>query len=243
MSAIISDENLNHIKSVLTYPLEDEIHLADTQITQYCVTPAIDKYFIKFPIKAVTSQSIGTTETEIDFPDTSTFGVLDMKIVGKSSLGTTSSFWDLLYYNSNVGTRHGGMYGIKNFNPNGLRQSMYLQRQAESSFSNLGTVNFRVDITNRVAYAYTTAPGNVEVTWAKKSDDFSNVRFEYKWDVIHLAQAYLLKHLADTASILEMSGSNITINYGELKSRASELEEEVMNKWNEIPSVIVIRGN
>lgn len=243
MAITISTENLNQVKSVLTYPLEDEIHLTDEQIKTYCVEPALDRYFIKFPLRETTEHSISTTEASFDFPDDDTYGLVDAKVVGKSSIGQSSSFWDLVYYNSNMGSRHSGMYGRKNWNPNHLKQTVQLQRQAEASFANMGTVNFRVDLPNRKVYIYSTTPGKVNITWAKKSTDFSNVRFEYKWDVLHLAQANLLKHLADTASIVDLGGVNLSINYGELKSRASELEEEVIDKWNEIPTVLVIRGS
>ena len=38
----------------------------------------------------------------------------------------------------------------------------------------------------------------LNVTWAKRSLDFNNVKFQFKWDVIKLCQAYLMQHVADT---------------------------------------------
>jgi hypothetical protein len=241
----ISDSYLNLIKSVLAYPSTSTVLLTDAQIKSICLAPAMMEYFSKFPRRVVSNNAI-YEELILPFPDAYTLGVLDVRVVNKSFLtGSSSSFWDIIRYQSyaSQARNYGNSYGIKNFNPNGLKQQLFTERQALKGLENLfSTVKYRVDYENRNLYVYCNENAYADVVWAKWSNDFdTHVKYNYKLDVIKLAQARLLYHLADEASIISDTNLELTVNAEALKTRASELETKVYEKWIQIPSVLIMR--
>ena len=243
-TAIISDYWLSQVKKVIGYPnADDTILLTDIQIKSYCIYPAIREYFTKFPIQVTEEHSISTsTDNEIEFPDTSTFGVLDARLVGKMTVsGSGTSFWDLVYYNAmNLNVSKSGYYGIKGFNPNFKKQMTAMQKQAIATQANEATIDIRVDEVNRVVKLHTNINGKANVTWAKFSLDFDDVKYVYKNDVIKLSQASLKEHLADTTGMITKN-LEVDIDSDRLKSEALEMRREVAEKWAEIPNIVIIR--
>jgi hypothetical protein len=243
--AQITTSDLQQIKKVIAYPIADDLLLTDEQIKSLILKPELDRYFRKFPIKTINEYQVSlNSETPIPFPNIGTYGVVNARLVGKDKMTATgTSFWDLVAYNAlGLNTRHSGMYGVRGFNPNALRQ-MTIQKRAEiATLTNMGTIALRVDQANRILYAYSSIPGRVNVVWASASNDFSKVSFEYKWDVIQLCQAGILDHLADASSMLE-NASEVNINADALRARANELRTAILDEWKAIPDVVVIRMN
>jgi len=87
---------------------------------------------------------------------------------------------------------------------------------------------------------YSTANGMLNITWAKHSENFQDVHFQFINDVIDLSKARLLDHLADTSGILSDTNLEITINAEALKDKASALRDKVIEKWNAIPDMIYL---
>jgi hypothetical protein len=234
---------LAQVKKVLAFPAVDELLLTDDDIKDLCIFPILQKYFTKFPIKEEQQLSING-ELAIPFPDTYTFGVLDARVVDLGLLpGSGTSFWDLVMFQTttSVGSsmRGTGAYGVKGYNPSGLLYQRDIERQKyKSQQNNYATVKSRVDFENRQLIVYSSITGALNITWAKYSNNFNDVRFERRDDVIKLCQAELLDHLADTASILSDSGLEITINIDQLKSRATELKDKVEERWSQINDII-----
>ena len=242
-TATITEYWLNLIKIKLGYPSVDKIILTDAQIKSYCIYPALREYFTKFPIEVTEEHSVSTsTDNEIDFPDTDTFGIIDARLVGKmTTLGSGSTFWDLVYYNSmNLDVSKSGYYGIDGFNPNSKKQAVAMLKQAIATQANEATVHIRVDEPNRKLYLGTNISGKCNVTWAKSSEDFDDVKFVYKMDVVKLSQAYLKEHLADTTGMITKN-LEVDVDSDRLKSEANELRREITEKWAEIPHIVVIR--
>lgn len=244
MAIEISDDNLNFVKKVMAYPSVDNIILTDDQIKSLCVKPAMDKYFIKFPIRSKYAQSIsGDVEVTVNYPDSYTYGVTDVRVVGKDTpSGGNDSFWQLAAYQSQSwSSKSAGNYGVKGYNPNFIRQHSQNYTQAAASFQNQkGTIHARVDHPNRQVLVYSTVSGKINIEWAKFSEDFSDVRYEYQYDVLQLAQSYFLDHMADTTQIID-TGGDISINYSELRGRAAELRDPILEKWDSQPEIIFIR--
>lgn len=244
MDVTIDTEYIEEIKSILAYPSVDTVILTDAQIRTLCVWPAMRDYFIKFPLKYTSEYTTSSgSESYQDFPDFETFGVSDVRVVDKdtATAGDGTSFWDMwAHQQRSVTTKYSGQYGIKGYNPNSLRQSSSLQRSEMATESNKGTVKYRIDEVNRRLYVYTNIGGKVNITWAKWSDDFDYVKFVYQQDVIKLAQANLLSHFSTTTQIVD-AGGDVTINYSDIKALSDELRSSVMDKWNEIPDIVVLR--
>lgn len=248
MPITIEDKHLNQIKKVLAFPDVDNLLLDDNQIKDYCIAPALQKYFTKFPIKEMTSTPMGSgVELTIPFPDTYTFGVVDARITDIGMIGGSGgAFWDIVQFQafqSNAIRGKTGAYGKRNYNPSALQQATENKRHQYKSYQNAYVTNkITMDYDNRQLLAYSSSSGRLNITWAKYSDDFSKVRYERQQDVIKLCQAELLQNLVDSSDILVDSASEITINVDALKDKAEKLTESVMEKWNEWPDVIYIHA-
>jgi len=243
----ISDLHLALIKKVLAYPAVDSLLLSDDDILDYCVYPSLQKYFVKFPIKA---EQVGAINGEqfIAFPDAYTFGVLDARVVDMGLLpGSGTSFWDLIMIQTttSVGssTKGIGAYGVKGYNPSGLLYQRDVERQKfKSQQNNYTTVKSRVDLENRRLIVYSSTTGALNVTWAKFSNNFDAVSMERRDDVIKLCQAELLDHIADSASILSDTGLEITINIEALRTRATDLKDKVAEAWSSIHDIVFLHS-
>jgi len=243
-SAVISSYWLSLVKKAIAYPSVEEVILTDADIKSYCIYPALRDYFTKFPLRVTSEYTLSSSaETEIAFPDSDTFGVLDARVVGKEMIsGSGASFWDIAYYNT-MGMSHlrGGTYGIPKYNPNFRKQAVYLQKMAISSLANEATTHIRVEEENSKMYIYHNGSGKANVTWAKSSEDFDKVRFVYKMDVIKLAQAYVKQHISDIAGLIT-TNLEVSMDVETLRADAKELFQQVYDKWQSIPDSVVIRN-
>jgi len=241
----INATNLRLIKSVLAYPIADELLLDDDEIKSYCIYPALLEYFTKFPLREeYTTAVTSDVEATIDFPDDYTFGAVDARVVDKfnTTASSSSSFWELVNYQKHGFASKGDTYGIRGYNPSGLRQANFTQYQAEQSRVKYNQIiRIRVDADNKEISVFSNITGTVQIEWAKYSLDFANVKFQQNMNVIRLCQYYLLKHLADTSSIITDSNLDIAINSDELKTKADELREMVMDQWEQYTDIVLIR--
>lgn len=243
-TATISDYWLGLIKKAIAYPSVEEVILTDAEIKSYCIYPALRDYFSKFPILTTTEYSLSSSSaTEIAFPNSDTYAVIDARVVGKEMIsGSGSSFWDIAYYNT-MGLSHlrGGSYGIPKYNPNFRKQAVYLQKMAISSLSNEATLDIRVDEVARTVTMYHNGSGKANITWAKSSENFEDVRFVYKNDVVKLAQGYVKEHIVSIAGLIH-TNLEITMDVEALRVDADKLKSEVYERWNAIPDPIVLRA-
>lgn len=243
---IISTSWMEQIKKVLAYPDVDNVLLSDEQIKQFCIYPAMIKYFTKFPIREYYEGQI-TGTIEIDFPDDNVFGVLDCRLVNRGlTTQSSSNFFDIVRFQTISGNFQGfgvGAYGIKGYNPSNFHQrnleQMNVARSVEKQYS---TIKYRVEESEKKIYVHTTIAGVLNITWAKYSLNFDHVNLNKQFDVIKLCQANLLEHLADTTNIYSDSSNELVINTSDLKSRAEELRESVLEKWNQYPDIIVLQN-
>lgn len=242
---IIHEQYFNLIKAVIGYPDVDSLLLTDEQIKSFALFPSMQKYFNKFPIRVEQTQSING-ETTIAFPDDYTFGVLDARTVDVGLIGGVGgSFWDVVAfqsYNNNYTTsKTTGAYGKKGYNPSGLIYQRDVERQTLKSRQNMyATLKTRVDYTNKQLIAYSSITGTLNITWAKYSNDFNDIQYEYKMDVIKLAQAEVMLHLANSAAMLVDSSLEVSINVDHLKQSATDIFSEIKEKWDAIPDIILL---
>ena len=239
----IDDEDLALIKKVLAYPQVDNLLLSDDQIKTLIISVILRNYFTKFPLLVENTYSVNS-ETEINFPDEYTFGVVDARVLNTGfSLPSGTSFWDLIRFNmfqgNDIVTK--STYGQNKYNPSALKQTNLLSLyQAQSIKNTFTSVSTRVDNVNKKLKVFSSIAGTLYVLWAKYSLNFNDVRYERKNDVIALCQAELLDHLADATSILSDSAIEISINSDALRSRATELRDKVYEKWDEENQIIFL---
>jgi len=238
---------LNQIKKTIGWPDIDKLLLDDDQIKDLIVYEQLQNYFTKFPITMEHSENI-MGEKILDFPDEFVFGVLDCRVVDVGLLGGVGgTFWDMAasqaISNTYMTNGRSGAYGKQRYNPSGLLHQVDHQRQMLKSRQNqYTTIKSRVDYPNRKLYVYTSSPGKLNITWAKYSNDFNDVIFERKNDVIYLCQASLMMHLANSAAMLNDASLEVTINFEYLKDQADKIKEEVFERWSQIPDVILVHA-
>lgn len=247
----VPDEWLVQVKKVLAFPSTSKIILSDTQIKELAFFPAMHDYFVKFPLKITDSFQMGADATQtFNFPDAETYAIIDARFTGKleqSSGG--SSFWELINYTRNYGQttnirggygRGRGSYGSP-YNFNGQWQAIIAQRQVADSIANRITTKVHILKSERKVEAYSSSSSRFNITWAKRSNCFEDIEYERQFDVVKLAQANLLLHLSDTTGIITDSAAEATVNSDALKTRAEDLRNEVYEKWEQFPDVILMR--
>lgn len=244
---VVQDQWMRQIKSVIAFPgIEQNIFLNDEKIREFCVWPAMYEYFKKFPIKQRIQDPINQTYIKV-FPDNLTFGVTDLRVVGKiDGSGTTSStFWDIVRFNAFSNSfyyRNPGNYGSK-YNFEGLKQTGMMQKHVADSISNMATFKYYVNYEERQLEVYASTPGQVFIEWAKYSLDFNAIKWQRIQEVIQLSQSYLLFYIADSGSLIRDSNQNKELNIDAIRERAQSLRDAVLtNYWYMIPDVILLRA-
>lgn len=237
----ISDKEYFEIISELGYPAvqEGDLEFTREQIEDNFIFPALREFFVWFPKTEVQSVHV-SSEFSIDFPDEYTYGVADARInsavTGDGRIG--SPFIDSMYFQQ---TRSGmRMYGTPY--DYGVTEAKFLERAySKAAMNNMRVKRMDVDAVNKKFNGFTNINGELIVTWAKYSDNFDDVPFTRKTDVIELAKSKVLRGFALLRSQLD-SDIGVALNTSEFMSRASDLEDKVMNRWKAISKVTIIRN-
>lgn len=246
---IIRDEWLRQVKKVLAFPGVPKVLLSDDQIKEFCIAPALFEYFRKFPIEVRTEQEI-SGELTVPFPDNFTMGATYASVTQRfGGTSTASSFWDIIRYQSLYGSSTSlsysgrGNYGSR-YNFNGMQQASMLQRAVADTYINMYST-FKAYVNNplRQIDAYASSSAMLVVHWGKFSKDFADVEHTHIYDVIELAQSFLLFHLADSSSLLTDAQLDKNFNSDYIKTRAQELYDKVVtNKFSLYPGNLLIRS-
>lgn len=249
LSVSIDDNTLTRIKGIIGAPfIDEELTLSDEQIKQYCLIPAFEVFFSKFPIQEIEQYNV-SGESYYDFPSDNTFGVLQCSVVNKvegNSSSAGSNFWNLFVFNKtfakNGWSRTG--YGTNN-NFNGLSDQWDMKLQYLETVNNrLGTFKYNVDYNDRRLFVYSSISGQVMVKWAKYSYNIKNVKFSLRNFYIKLAQWYLLSHLVDTAELsTEDENTTSKIDTDKLRTKADKMKTEIDEFMNTYPDIIVLRAS
>lgn len=245
----INDNHLALIKSVLAYPVVQNVQLSDDEVKLYAISPAMYHYFLKFPIPVYEQTVQETNEMEISFPDDDTIGVLDVRTVGKTGFGqrqgNSSDFWQVVRFNQQfTGNRLRSLNyrGNNMFNPNGLRYNFIAERQMiDAMTNNLETFRHIVNYSKKSISVYSSVVAQLLIVWAKTSNNFNDIKPTQLLNVIKLSQAYLLRHLSYLGSMLNDNTSEKQINIDALNTNAERLETEVYDLWREFPDIVTLR--
>jgi hypothetical protein len=248
LAVSIDEHTLTRIKAIIGSPFIDEdLTLTDEQIKSYCLIPAFEVFFSKFPLTQIDQLSI-VGEGSYDFPTDNTFGVLDCRTVNKVEGQTTAggnNFWSLYVHNRTFANNswNRSSYGT-GYNFNGLSDQWDLKLQSLESMNNrLSTFKYRIDYENRKLIAYSSINCMIAIKWAKYSYNIKNVKFTLRAFFIKLAQWYLLSHLVDTASLAtEDENTTSKIDVEKLQVKADKLKEDIDKFIEAYPDVILLRA-
>ena len=248
MAIILSDDVYGRVLKVIGYPiitLEDISggSMTRQQLQDIVLKDALLEYWSWFPKKNVQEYSY-SGQFEMGFPNATTIGILDYRVVQQRNGSLTSggnSWLDIQNIQSvgSSGSYGGGMFGTKyNYDMNIAYESRRQTQQAVIDRNQV--VKIDIDYSSRKIIGYTNLTGKLNITWAEYSEEFSDIPMGDRQDVIRLMQSYLLFFFGDLRN-QTADNTPSDIDGSEFVSRASDLKEEVLEKWKSKPKIVVRR--
>jgi len=237
---------MNRVMAEVGFPVIgfEDLGITENDALHLFIYPALQYYFAYNPKQSKTSHKINGN-VEIPFPNEKVFGVLQARVALNGSNSSFISGTGMGEYNP---FRPFHLFGLQNqggirssFKDPYYRPEVYLsERVARMSFISLSKAgNMEIDREARVLRGYSNLGGELVVTWAEYSLEWSDVRFEYETDVVDLAKAYALRYFgmlntqADPNTGVQMNGETFL-------SRADALEERIREKWHGKISPVVL---
>jgi len=236
----IEHQWLSQIKAIIGYPNLDNFVVSDEQIKEFAIFPAMYQYFLRFPIEHREQKSV-SGHTELNFPDFFTFGIVEIRVVNKGYLNKSNlGPLDFMIYKNMYQPFQWGSYG-SNYDFNGMSKLPIYTRELYNTLKNYANFNYSVDYHNRKVIVNTDRAMDLYISWAKYSLNFNDILYEFKMDVIRLAQSFLLLYLSDTFSIITDENLSRRVNVESLKSRAEDMQTKIMEKWDALAFPILLR--
>jgi len=252
-SVLMPDEELDRILLEVGVPFVqlEELEFTKEQILNLMIRPALDVYFKWFPkIKSVT-YPMGSVQFDIPVPA----GAFDAQRVfviqgNPSTVPTNGPANPLLRYfdegifsmmngqtkraKSQIGRTMGNNFATMSMNRAVLQgMTNYMQR-----------ISFRVEKDDsgvKHVIGYSLKMGYLQIDWAYSSNNWNDVEFRLVQDVRDLCSAKVLRALGmlRSQSRSDLPGS---IDYDLFMSRADEIEDKIIDKWEEWTKVSITRG-
>lgn len=250
MAITIDDNDLHYIYSVFGYPtvtLDDIGLFTEDSVKEYVIKQALYEYFRYFPIKQIQSYRVsnGNTEGSVDFPDLDTYGVLDCRFTLSldsdvySNLDTSAtnpffSFRNVTKKNGGrrLGSRYSYGFDAIQSTVDWTIDSLSAQKQVFRNY---------VDHQARTLTYFSQQSGYVVITWAKMSDDVSDVIFRYKRDFLNLCKAELKLYWSEFLTKIDSEFPS-SFDADTLKEEGQELKDKIMEKWNNKMKPVIMRG-
>lgn len=237
----INVSDYNRILSAVGFPTvaESDLELTKADILQYVIEPCVRQYYSWFPIQNIQSYMISASEFQFPFPDENTFGVVDIRLnpYNTDYARSSSPFLNAINYHQGDVRKYGTRYDY------GMTEANISKRAwdiAQASY--LRATRYEVDQNNKVVRGYSNDIGELIITWAEMSDNFNNIPWNRKEEVINLCQSALLRYLVIIRDQITTDVGGTEFNTQVLSDRADSLEEKVMNKWKALSKVVVLRG-
>lgn len=241
MKITISDSDYFEILVEIGYPIvkEEDLEFTRADIENYFIFPAMRDFFSWFPKIELQTTYVASRFT-FPFPDDKTYGIIDARInTTFTGNGRTSSPFvnSLMFKQSSSGSR---MYGTDN--DYGVQEARFMERSYGKALTNYVKVH-RIDIDPvlKTLTGYTNINGELNIQWAKYSTDFNDIPFKRKNEVINLAKSRILRGFAMLRSQIN-SDTGVDFNTSDFISRADTLEQKVMDKWQGMSKVAIIRN-
>ena len=261
-SIIIPDDELEKILFEVGVPfvLLEELEFSRNKICDNAIKPAMQEYFKYFPIirRELKYNSISQAGQTFKIPlPINAYGAVRAYI----NQGTTNesgaaagnplhffaseiAWWGGGSNSSSWSPRMGagrspGFANLQGFN------TMALDRAARQGILNYATrceVHIEREGDQKYLVGYANRVGTLEIHWALASNDWSDIEYSRQSELRQLCTARVLRGLGMLRGQVK-SDSPGSINFDMFINRAKELEDKVLEFWNNIPKVAIVRGS
>jgi len=232
----ISEFDLKEIASAVGYPAVplELLELSEDAIKNYSIMPTLRLYYRAFPI--VERQALYVTgEFGVPFPDEWVFGVKDARIsvAGRTGVKATMNPFINATFIRSSNTKYSTDY--RDYN-----SSLIEMVGAKTAIDTFSAKKIHVDAQNREVTGYSNSQGELIIEWAKYSDDFEDIPFIQKSEVIAVCQGALCEHL-NIIRGQAMANQGVDFNdnvFAQKIDRANEIKD----KWLNRTKVVILRG-
>ena len=249
----ISDEELRKILLPLGVPFKDveELPFSRADICDLMIGPAMERYFLRFPIMKTTEHACSTRGFKIEMPS-GAYGVTQVSFKN-NRLGLAP------HLNSGMSLpMMGGGYGYGGWRGNQRRGFADTDRfttqilaasAAKAKINVLSRDNWGITqesdpttgLTKKYLEGFSNHSGSVEITWAYASLDWRDIPFERIIDLRTVASANVMEAIARLYS-QERTDIPGRADYSSFLSDAKEMKAAVFAKWAATVVPGVIRG-
>jgi len=241
----IAEKDFNLIIAHIGAPtldlVEDEFPLKEDDIKTLFIVPALEEYCRMFPITSDETKTFQGT-LEIDFPDDQTYGLVDGRYTTINNVNaggfqmSSNPFGNMLQMSTQTSSLYSGAKNSYGYNSEQFTRNF----QMDSKINSLKASDVMIDQVNRKLICFTNVASVLYLKWAKYSENFNDVRYEYKKDVRELSASYLLQWWGN---LLEMGNTDLpsSLDGDSLKSRGEDLEKKIVDKWEKVPKVAGMR--
>lgn len=266
----IDDDNLTIILNEVGVPFLriDELEYGKRELINYCIKPALDRYYTFFPI--IKEQAIGTyssgTPFKIEMPENAYSGIPYYTMAGGGAggsasygMGAFSLFREQLLYGTGTTFGHTGGYGfghgITYSKPvpgytgryGGAASNILDPLAVSQGYSNYWRrEKFHKVKENGKWYitGFSTIGGYLNIKWLCSSKHWDDIPFVLQSDVRDLCKAYVMRSLSSLRSLVKSDVAG-AIDYSSMASRANDLEKEIVDKFKSSvtnQSLAIMRG-
>lgn len=113
--------------------------------------------------------------------------------------------------------------------------------ERQSLYDSNKSIKIICDKHQRALVGYSNMQVRLAITWAKYSFNFSDIPFQWKQDVVKLAQSGVLMYFG-TIRQQSTAGLPVDITGDSFVEQAKQLKEEVLTKWQNYTKSVIFRG-
>jgi len=243
---VVPPNIIKRIMMELGFPIInfEDLGITETDALELFIFPAMQCYFSYNPKQSKTSHRI-TGKVEIPFPNENVFGVLQARVAPNGNSEQISGIGSMQFnpFRPQRSLVNGGRGNKMNpyENPYYRPEVLLSEKMAQTSYISLSKAgNMDIDRDARVLRGFSSYSGELIVTWAECSADWKDVRFEHEGDVVNLAKANALRYFGMLNSQADPN-TGVQMNSDQFLSRANEIEEKVLEKWQGRTKPLVMR--
>ncbi len=257
---LITDEELEIILTEAGIPfiLLEELEFPRNKICNLMIKPVMQEYFKFWPIldRYIIEQPVAQAgqKFEVEMP-VDAYGAV-RAFVAQGTPGSPVGPGNPMFFYANEIAWWGG--GSGSWSPIRFNQgsspgfsnlqgfaTMALDRAARQGIINYATrIHFHIEKRSdgkKYLVGYANRAGQVEIWWAKGSNDWNDVEFARLPEVRKLATSRVLRVLGMLRSQVKTDIPG-QVDYSGFIARAKELEAEVYEFWKNVPRVAIMRG-